>query len=92
MHCQPGNEAEQSWPARQARQRQTKTDCAREAGATKQRLARQDRAPLRPILNETSRARACPSAQAFAREVERPIARATADQQASQAVTEHCAE
>ena len=69
MHCQPGNEAEQSWPARQARQRQTKADCAREAAATKQRLARQDRAPLRPILNE-SLARPCVSvrANAFARE------------------------
>ena len=24
MHCQPGNEAEQSWPAGQARQRQAR--------------------------------------------------------------------
>ena len=60
-------------------------DCAREAGAAKQRLARQDRAPLRP-MSSNNLARPCLSACApvIAREMEQPIARAATEQQGSQ--------
>jgi len=60
-------------------------DCAREAGAAKQRLPRQDRAPLRP-MSSNNLARPCLSACApvIAREMEQPIARAATEQQGSQ--------
>ena len=86
-----GNEAEQSWPAKQARQRKVKwTALAKRAQQNSGWRAknarrcdlfeRKARAPVRVVR-----------ANAIAREVKRPIARATADQQASQAVTQHCA-